>query len=84
MINECGECFQNGGWGNVVPDVVGAELHHDDVRLGYCEPPWKLVIRDNSRGKVAPMAVVLAVIRETAALTREGANKVSISYAGGL
>jgi len=84
LVDQCGKGIQDGARGNVAPDVIGGELHHHDIWLRDCEPSWKLVIGYNSRGKVSSVAVVLAVIGDTATLARKCADKVGVSYASSL
>lgn len=84
LVDQCGKGIQDSARGNVAPDVIRGELHHHDIRLRDCEPSWKLVIGYNSCGKVSSMAVILAVIGNTAALARKCADKVGVSYSRSL
>lgn len=46
---------EDGGGRNVVPYVVGAEMHHDNVRTGGGEPCGKEVLVGNIGYEVASM-----------------------------
>lgn len=88
MIDECIECGDDGCRRDVRPDVVGAELHLDDVGFGDGEPAGNLIVADYARGEETTVAVVRGRVAEgngfAAAVLSDGADEGGVGDAGGL
>jgi len=66
------------------PDVVGAELHHHDIRLRNGKPAGEVVVAYDTGSEKASMTIVLPIVREATALSWQRANEIGVGYACGL
>jgi len=66
----------------VAPDVIGPQVHHDDVGLGLGEPAHELVLPRNIRGEEPTVALVLPVVGEATTLAGQRPDKVRVLDAG--
>lgn len=55
LIDELAECCCDLLWRAIVPDVVGSEVHHDDVRFRRGEPTRELILVRDVHGEEAAL-----------------------------
>lgn len=78
LLDQGVESCQDLGGALVVPDVVGAEMHHDDVGLRLGQPTNELVLLGNVGGKVSAVSFIFAVVGKPASLRRQRSDKVDV------
>lgn len=82
LVDQLGVCGDDGVGRDVVPHVVGTEMHQNDGGLGGREPADELVLVRDVGDEEAAVAFVFAVVGNTAALCWERADHVEAGFAG--
>ncbi len=73
---------EDGARRDVAPDVVGAQVHQDDVGTRRRQPARQLVVPHDVRRQDPAMAFVLAVVREATARCRQRTDEVDVGVPG--
>ncbi len=82
LPDELGVGGEDAVGGDAAPDVVRAEVHDNDVRLGRRQPSGQQVLVGGGGGLEAAVAFVVGVVREGAVLGVQCADEVDVGVTG--
>jgi len=76
LIHQVRECFQDGVRRDILPHVVRAQVHHDNVGVRSAQPAYQPSHAGYVSGEIASVAFVITVVRNSAPWCRERSNHV--------